>query len=648
MAAILTATPNPVLISAGQTTGKTTLTWAGNEEGQCQVREVVGAAEIAVAPPALTGSVTVDIGVGTHVYVLRPTAGGNTPVASVTVIAKLASSKPASDFLTGVQEGILNTTAIPIQAIIRLTVTPQADIALFVFRTVVPTIPLLEIRFGNPDTGELLTTRFPVFAGAQTEHAIEADRLPQGRDLFFKITAGNPLLRSSPSAVMRGSFRTGRVDAEIVFDRIVVVSDSDDLSDGDLTFSFFAGDTETMSVFPGPQPVHHEDGLSDGETAFIGQSIEVQFVPQRIWVEVQGEDDDLFPIPHPLGFVGKKPGTGSNNWFASTDHFDFAKIRAEFDTIENGVVQQGLREMPFSLKTGNFPLAFEVFGRMRINGTRGVGFRTDPAIPFDGSSAFGQVSVLTAKPGGKKKMMAAMGPDGSVQFTAVTRDERAAHRNEWINVGGQFTGPLTVVGVEDSRVSMFALDRHGAPFHKSYSEGDRPDAEWQPLGGTFAGRLTVVAGRRDSLDLFAIDNEGSVFHRSLDGGRLNNETGKWERIGSKTGSALAALYSARAGLAVFALGRNGNVLYKRRERREWVPGAERWESLGGRFEGVLTARLLSDGGVLLVVISSDRSVHSLTWQDYPERKPEEGWQRMGTIDSIFESLLQESRRPTGL
>jgi hypothetical protein len=367
------------------------------------VREVVGAAETPLAPPALTGSVTVDIGLGTHVYVLRPTAGGNTPVASVTVIAKLANSKPTSDFLSGVQDGILNTTAIPIQAIIRLTVTPQADSALFVFRTVVPTIPLLEIRFGNPDTGGLLTTRFPVFAGARTEHAIEADRLPQGSDLFFKITAGNPLLRSSPSAVMRGSFRTGRVDAEIVFDRIVVNSDSDDLSDGDLTFSFFAGDTETMSVFPGPLPVHQEDGLSDGETAFIGQSIEIQSAPQRIWVEVQGEDDDFFPIPHPLGFVGKQPGSGASNWFASTDHFDFAKIRAEFEIIENGVVQQGVRETPFSMKTGNFPLAFEVFGRMRINGTRGIGFRTDPAIPFDAGSAFGQVTVLTAKATGKKK-----------------------------------------------------------------------------------------------------------------------------------------------------------------------------------------------------------------------------------------------------
>jgi len=76
MAAIMTATPNPVLISIGQTTGKTTITWNGAENGECQVKEVVGATENVVAPPALQGNLTLDVPLGTHVYVLRPTTGG--------------------------------------------------------------------------------------------------------------------------------------------------------------------------------------------------------------------------------------------------------------------------------------------------------------------------------------------------------------------------------------------------------------------------------------------------------------------------------------------------------------------------------------------------------------------------------------------
>ena len=469
MAATMTATPNPVLINAGQTTGKTTIVWNGDVEGPCQVREVVGAVETPVAAPALVGSVTVDIGLGTHLYVLRPTAGGNTPVASVTVTVKTKPPNPNPSVLSGVQEGLLSTSAIPIQAIIRVSVTPQADNAIFVFRTTVATIPILTITFDNPDTGRLLTTRFPVFAGARTEHVIEVDRLPQGTNLFFKITAGNPLLWSSPSAVLRGSFRTGKVDLEIIFDRIVVIHDSDELSRGDLTFECFAGETETMSVFPIAHPVHQET-LGDGQTAFIGQSIDIQAAPARIWVEVQCDDDDHFPIPFPgegLSVVGTAPGTGPANGFASTDDHDYAWIRAEFDTLENGVVQQGLRETPFSMKTGDFKLAFEVFGRMRFNETRGIGFRTDPAIPFDSSSAFSQVTVVRAKSTDKKKMMAAIGPEGSVYFRSVTRDAPVKAVPEWISLGGRFAGPLTAVAVDDSRISLFALDREGAPFHRS-------------------------------------------------------------------------------------------------------------------------------------------------------------------------------------
>jgi len=52
------------------------------------------------------------------------------------------------------------------------------------------------------------------------------------------------------------------------------------------------------------------------------------------------------------------------NWFASTGTRDIATIRAEFDTLENGLVQQGLREDALQHEGPEiFKLAFEVFGR---------------------------------------------------------------------------------------------------------------------------------------------------------------------------------------------------------------------------------------------------------------------------------------------
>jgi hypothetical protein len=644
MPAIITAIPNPVLIPKGQSTGETTITWNGAEQGNCRVYKVVGGVE--QTPPVAPipdpgppgepqGNFKPKLGLGTHLYRLKRVAAPNQVVASVSVFVELRNEA----LFSSVQDGLVGATAIPIQAITRVTVTPQADHAVFIFRTNVPTVPVLEIRFNDPDAGELLTTRFPVFGGAKTEHIITVDDLPQGMTLFFKITAGNPLHWSSPSAVLRGSFRTGRVDAVVIFDRIVVHSDSDALSEGDLTFKFFAGDAETMSVLHVAVPVHQE-GLSDGETAFVGKSIHIQKAPPRLWVEVECEDDDDFPLPYPgegLHPVGKLPRTGPTTGFRSTDNDDLAWVLTELDTLGNGVVHQGVRETPFSMKTGNFPLAFEVFGRLRVNGARGIGFRTDPAIPFDAGIAFGQVALSVGTSGSKKKM-AALGPDGAVFYKLISREEPGLPRDEWIGLGGRFAGPLAAVAVDETRISLVAVDAEGAPYYKSYADGDSPEAAWQPLGGTFVGPVAVTSGPRNGIELFGIDREGIVHHRSLEATAPTGESGDWNRLVGEATSALSPVYSPRTGLALFALGRDGNVLHKRRDGREWQPGAGEWESLGGSFQGVLTARLLPEGGVLLVVIGSDRTVHALTWRNYPEERPDEPWKAVGTIDSLFESL----------
>jgi len=133
-------------------------------------REVAGAVETPVAPPALVGSVTVDHRPGhTSLCLETNRPDGNTPVASVTVTVKAKPLNPNPSVLSGVQEGLLGTSAIPIQAIVRLSVDTAGRECDICFRTTVATIPILTITFDNPDTGRLLTTRFPVFAGARTE-----------------------------------------------------------------------------------------------------------------------------------------------------------------------------------------------------------------------------------------------------------------------------------------------------------------------------------------------------------------------------------------------------------------------------------------------------------------------------------------------
>ena len=124
MPATLTATRNPVLVPKGQSKGKTTIAWNGAEQGRCRVYEVVGSAEQLVAPATgpgvVQGSVTLDIGLGTHVYRLKREAAPNPVVASVTVTVKLRNEY----IFSSVEDGLLRATAIPVQAITRVTVSP--------------------------------------------------------------------------------------------------------------------------------------------------------------------------------------------------------------------------------------------------------------------------------------------------------------------------------------------------------------------------------------------------------------------------------------------------------------------------------------------------------------------------------------------
>jgi hypothetical protein len=237
----------------------------------------------------------------------------------------------------------------------------------------------------------------------------------------------------------------------------------------------------------------------------------------------------------------------------------------------------------------------------------------------------------------------ALGPDAVVYHKKRQRDKSGLPRDEWTPLGGRFEGSLAGVAVDETRLSLFALDADGAAFHKSYIDGEPPDAAWQPLGGAFVGSLGVTPGPRNHIELFGVDREGTAYHRSIDPTGCNTRD-DWERIGANVTGELSPLYSQRAGVTVFTLGRDGSVAYKRLDGEEWQPGAGKWESLGGQFEGVLTARLLADGGVLLVVICSDRSVHTLNWSNYPEDRANQGWEAVGTIDSIFESLGREWKR----
>ena len=66
-------------------------------------------------------------------------------------------------------------------------------------------------------------------------------------------------------------------------------------------------------------------------------------------------------------------------------------------------------------------------------------------------------------------------------------------------------------------------------------------------------------------------------------------------------------------------------------------------------EGLISAEWVGDEGLLLAVVAEDETVRAFTWPDYPEAPPpREGWQVIGTVNSLLQGRTLEGEEPTVL
>ena len=327
-----------------------------------------------------------------------------------------------------------------------------------------------------------------------------------------------------------------------------------------------------------------------------------------------------------------------------TEHYVFAHVTEHFDI---GEIIEGNLEIPFQMPTGNFSIAFDVSGRLAVNARAGEWFPGPvgplrPHLFSETVTAFSVIPSRSAMVAGARGRIhrVVVGPDGAVYYQALGYAARDSGNGGWTNLGGRLEGPLTGVSGEPDHISLFGLSPDGAVLHKTHAPDTRPDDDWQTLGGSFVGPVKAVAGADGEIELFATDEDGSVSHRTLAdplGGQPEEE---WERIGAGIGGSIAALFSPRTGLSLFALGRGGEVLHKRRPpQEEWEPEGLEWETLGVTSDGTLSAEWVEDDVLLLAVVAEDETVRVLAWPHYPDEPPREGWQVIGTVNSLLQAQI---------
>jgi hypothetical protein len=286
----IAATPNPVQIASGQTQGTTTLDWN--------------------AGPAASDSIAVVVLAGTQqVANYQVQAQGQlqqTVEAGKSYTARLVQK-------TGRAEQILASVQITVQAGPKIQIPGPDQIGTVKNVRVIPHGTWVELQFtapfpsqaavwissnppqGNSEQGLQVVRYAPAVGGHQIQHTKKLYGIAPATRYYYLIrTTSQNGLRAHAS----GELTTLRRFAKVTVERIYVIDDSDELSDGELSFSLHL---EGGSAKPGGASLLIGDGddgyeVGSGATIQVNKAFEVETSADGVELNSTGFDDDAQPF----------------------------------------------------------------------------------------------------------------------------------------------------------------------------------------------------------------------------------------------------------------------------------------------------------------------------------------------------------------
>lgn len=642
MVAFISAVPNPVIftypdvrlsrqrdVSVGWDTGDKAV------KGRVY-RSVGGAAEVAVpGAPSTAGSTTEKIALGQVVdYVLRR-AADNYEFGRTTVTTK---KDALAEYLTDPDRGF----------IFNLNVDPRVETVFVAFQSKRAAVPYVEVR--RHDNGQLVDSWMG--SDFRQQHARELNGFgagfPQETLLDLRIMAlkdaggGRVALGSGANnPEVRGSVTTGSRTVSFSFDRVHVRNDGDPAGAGEFTFTFGVGDVVTRRPL-GPVPTWGEGDIPAGYDRDLNRVIAVEHAPRRMWAQVVGrEDDGSFGdfLGHPTG-LGVGVGGGPAFDVPGSSGFEVAEGAVAWVTQHFDLEEAPDRQLPFVMSTGNFAIAFDVYGSTRVTRRRGQNHftglrlgRVRKRLPFhDRIDVTTKVlpvgsSRSAVRPDGVATVM--LGPDASVVVRLVNP---RTSTGMLFDAGGRFEESITVVNTE-RELYVLGVTPAGQLLARDLGSIP-PEGEWMPLGDRLAGPVCAV-NRGSCVDVLARDEEGNVQHLVLGRGAAHG----WTRLGGPVMGPVAATTTAAGELAVFGLGPRGDIVHQRLTGdARWVPGEGKWESVcradvGPASDAAIHVEWVSAADLVVSVTASDELVGAVLWQDFPRPEGRGEWTPVTVADS---------------
>jgi hypothetical protein len=537
------------------------------------------------------------------------------------------------------------------QRIRQLRITPQPTAAIFTFRTVQPTVPVVEIfrsLSGNPALDmkpeNLVTSAFDFIdawlGNLFTQHSARITGLPHSSRFHYRITAGDGTF---PAAVVVGTFATCGRNISVTVNDLMIWNDGDPglKASGELAFGFgfyydqdmvasrnFSGNIESGEVRDFP--------LGRGPTFVSG------LVPETFTVFVRGneyDDDDLFrtTLRFPWDPPSLLPDMLENY---ENDDEVVVEVMQSFDMPQ----APGHYSQVLGLKSVPGGIHYWINGRIDIEV---VPPSEPPVVPrdivFDVNDlksaaahleSIGSLVGLGGGTGGKdgkggKTLRFAIGPDNTLY---MKRPEAA--RWEKLDDGAAAAGhdcvcDLTAEVARDDqdRIHILTL-RAGLLSHASFSGKGRSDPpRFRSVGEGLQRNPTMVTVEDGTVYVFARNADGALRVAPLTG----TDRGRWIELGGNFAGPIAA-HATRREIALFGVAPDGQP-----QGGSWRIGSSRkpdWAMLG-RGLGKTRLRhvdvLNQHGQIQLLAMAEDRRLLTLT----PSGRSWSGtWKDQGSLDAL--------------
>jgi hypothetical protein len=322
----LSATPNPVTIPLGQTTGHYDLSWSTGSNLPAEFTFQVDNGPVFAfnqVPAGTAANAPIDFG-HTHTWKLY-TKGLTRPLKTIVVTTRRPDQSCLGTCLKDVK------------------ITPHGT---FADVKVIATAKLKTFELTAHKAGESVSSAM-IGWDTQTWNTQLLSLEPGTAyewDLKVRDESGN-------SQVKSGSFTTLKRQVTVSFDSITVTDDSDDLSEGDLLFWFNVGDWDHPNPFAA--------GIDTGDTVNPGYSRTVVGAPDTLKLGLNGWDDDCGPLT--LCSMGVGPGGVDGG---SNSEADWATAWTDVNTSVSGPGESF--SATFSLATSAWPLQFSGSGTYSV------------------------------------------------------------------------------------------------------------------------------------------------------------------------------------------------------------------------------------------------------------------------------------------